>query len=549
MKKNNISLEKNEIIKLFNEKKFIKISKNSKNLLANYTNDIDIWKLVIFSEINLNNSNKAEKYSEKLISFEKSKETYYLYGNVLKIQKKYKQSILAFEKSIELDNNFSEAYNNLANVQKQIGLVDEALLNYEKSILKNKNNIQAYFNLANLFKFKKKFELAIKNYNKVIEIDSKFVEAYSNIGQIYATLGKFEEAEKYFKIVIKKHAKHLETYKNYFSLKKIDTNDEIYLKLLKVVTEKNLSNFEKQHIYYSMGKVSLDIGNDDEAFKYLDKANSLKLQDIKFSIKKIKKDFKRTKKIFSKKYQDKIYQNQFSSYPIFILGMPRSGTTLLEQIISNHSEVYGGGELDFLPTAIKLNENQIENNLELALDKIRQNYLLNLNKLSKNNLITDKLPANFKHIGIILEAIPEAKIIHICRNPMAVCWSNYKSNFLNNGGMEYSHKQEDIAEFYIEYHELMLFWNKKYSGKIINLDYEKLVQNFNEEIKNLFLKLDLKWEHKVLEFYKNNRAVETASFMQVRNKIYKDSSEQWKKYKKYLKPMMNILNSNNIKFQ
>ncbi len=548
MKINNISFEKNKIIKLFNEKKFSKISKISKNLLDNYINDVDVWKLVIFSEINLNNLNKAEKYSEKLISFKKTKETYYLYGNILKIQKKYKQSILAFEKSIKLDNNYSEAYNNLANVQKQIGLVDEALKNYEKSILKNKKNIQAYFNLANLFKYQKKFELAIQNYNKVIEIDSKFVEAYSNIGQIYATLGKFEEAEKYFKLVIKNHAKHLETYKNYFSLKKINANDEIYLKLLKVVTENNLSNLEKQHIYYSLCKVSLDIGNDEEAFKYLDKANSLKLQDIKFSIKKLKKDFRRTKEIFSKKYQDKSYKNQFSSYPIFILGMPRSGTTLLEQIISYHSKVYGGGELDFLPTAINLNENQIENNLELALDKIRQNYLFNLNKLSKKNLITDKLPANFKHIGIILEAIPEAKIIHLCRNPMAVCWSNYKSNFLNNGGMEYSHKQEDIAEFYIEYHELMLFWNKKYSGKIINLDYEKLVQNFNKEVENLFLKLDLKWEHKVLEFYKNNRAVETASFMQVRNKIYKDSSEQWKKYRKYLKPMMNILTSNNIKF-
>ncbi len=548
MKINNISFEKNKIIKLFNEKKFSKISKISKNLLDNYINDVDVWKLVIFSEINLKNLNKAEKYSEKLISFKKTKETYYLYGNILKIQKKYKQSILAFEKSIKLDNNYSEAYNNLANVQKQIGLVDEALKNYEKSILKNKKNIQAYFNLANLFKYQKKFELAIQNYNKVIEIDSKFVEAYSNIGQIYGeasvdyefyTNDTNSENEKFDFSKIEKILQEL---------KKINANDEIYLKLLKVITEKNLSNLEKQHMYYSMGKVSLDIGNDEEAFKYLDKANSLKLQDIKFSIKKLKKDFKRTKEIFSKKNQDKSYKNQFSSYPIFILGMPRSGTTLLEQIISYHSEVYGGGELDFLPTAINLNENQIENNLELALDKIRHNYLFNLNKLSKKNLITDKLPANFKHIGIILEAIPEAKIIHLCRNPMAVCWSNYKSNFLSNGGMEYSHKQEDIAEFYIEYHELMLFWNKKYSGKIINLDYEKLVQNFNKEIKNLFLKLDLKWENKVLEFYKNNRAVETASFMQVRNKIYKDSSEQWKKYSRYLKPMMNILTSNKIKF-
>ena len=130
---------------------------------------------------------------------------------------------------------------------------------------------------------------------------------------------------------------------------------------------------------------------------------------------------------------------------------------------------------------------------------------------------------------------------------MAICWSNYKSNF-NSTGMAFTLNQEYIAEYYLLYRDLMKFWKEKYSEKIINVNYENLVENFEDEVKKLFSNLNLKWETQLFDFHKNVRPVETASFLQVRSKIYQRSSEQWKKYEKYLSKMLNVLVSNNIKF-
>ena len=130
---------------------------------------------------------------------------------------------------------------------------------------------------------------------------------------------------------------------------------------------------------------------------------------------------------------------------------------------------------------------------------------------------------------------------------MAICWSNYKSNF-NSTGMAFTLNQEYTAEYYLLYRDLMKFWNERYSEKIININYENLVENFEEEVKKLFIKLELNWEKQLYDFHKNERPVETASFMQVRSKIYKKSSEQWKSYKKYLTSMTDILSANNVEF-
>ena len=549
MTKNYFNINKNNIIKLFNEKKFNKISKISKIILEKFRNDADLLYLIIISEINCNNLIKAENLTNDLLNIKKSREIHYLLGNILKLQNKNEEAILAYKNSIELDETFSEAYNNLANVQKKINQVDEAYNNYEKAIKYNKKNLQAYFNLANLFRSEKKFDMAIVNFKNVINIDQNFAQAYSNIGQIYASLGNILEAEKYIQLAIDKDEQHVESYKNYFLLKKIKEDDKNYLKLKEIIVDDKIKGIEKQNMLHCLSKASFDIGKTQEGFTYLEKANQLKLREIKFSHKKFEKSYKRLIDIFSNiQTSKKIFFDKYNSYPIFILGMPRSGTSLLEQIISNHSMVYGGGELSLFTNTMNKFDNELDSHFLDALKKIRQDYLFNLNKLSVKKYITDKLPGNFKFIGIILESIPEAKIIHIERNPMAVCWSNYKSNFLNNNGMEYTLRQKDTAEFFISYNNIMKFWNGKFPEKIINIKYENLVDNFELEVKNLFKNLNLKWEDQVLKFYDNARSVETASFLQVRKNIYKNSSEEWKKYQNYLSPMIEVLTKNNIKF-
>jgi len=539
--------DKNTIVNLFNENKFNKISKYSKSIIDYYEMDIDICKLVIASEINLKNYFKAEQYLKKIIINNNSDEIYYLYGNILKMQNKFREAIDAYKKAISLNNKFSEAYNNLANTQKKINENENATYNYIQAIKSDQSNFGAYFNLANLYRSEKKYEEAINNYQKVLEFNPQFVEALNNIGTIQLILGNFENGLKYFKKTIEIDKFHSESYYNYVSAKKITYKDEIFLKLKNFVEKEKNPEVQNFKMYYALSKSYFDLDNYELGFKYLELASNFKLNEIEYSFKKQSRNFKKIKKYFSENIKIPSILNDFNSIPIFILGMPRSGTSLIEQIVSNHSYVYGGGELDILPLTIENSKWKKNNNFSDTIKIIRNEYLTKINKLSKKKFITDKLPGNFKWIGFIINAIPESKILHLERNPMAICWSIYKSYF-NNPDMAFTYKQEYIAEFYILYKDLMNFWKKKYPNKFINIVYEEFVEDYENNIKKIFQKLELNWENHLLEFYKNNKPVETSSFQQVRKKIYKNSSEEWKKYKEFLGPMMEVLSKNNIDF-
>jgi len=546
MSNKNLEIEKKNIINLFNQKKFSKISKILPKIRNLFEDQPNIIKIIVMSDLNTKNFIKAEKLLKKSLIQNNTAEFNYILGNTLKIQDKNSEAIIAYKKSILLNKDYSEAYNNLANVLKKIGNFDEALLNYKIAIKTKQDNLEAYYNLANLLKSLKNYEEAIKNYKKVIKINPNFSDAYNNIGTIYSILGKFNYAREFYTKSIEINKYFAEPYKNYVQLCKINEKDKVFNSLKEIVKKEDLDESQREVFFYSISKAYFDIGNKDLAFKYLNSANKLKLNKLDYSFNKDKKEFKKIKEFFSNKKTQHLYNYKNNKIvPIFILGMPRSGTSLIEQILSNHSEVYGAGELDLLPISVKNSDWLNSNDLEKVSQKIRNEYLKKISRICKKKYFTDKLPGNFKRIGFILNAFPYSKIIHLQRNPMAICWSNYKSNF-NSVGMGFTLNQEYTAEYYLLYKDLMKFWNEKYSEKIININYENFVENFEEEVKKLFTKLNLNWEKQLYDFHKNERPVETASFMQVRSKIYKKSSEQWKSYKEYLEPMMKILAKNNI---
>ena len=548
MSQKNLNNEINNIISLFNQKKLNKISKISPKILAKFCEQIEIVKIVVISYLNQKNYFKAEQYLKNSLSKLDSAELNYFLGNTYKIQDKNIEAIDAYTKSISLKSDYSEAYNNLANVQKKIGMLDEASSNYLNAINCKKDNIEAYYNLANLQKSQKKYTDAIENYKEVIKINSNFVDAYNNIGTINSILGKFEDAKKFFIKAIEINNLFSEPYKNYVQSTNIEENDKIFNNLLEILEKNNLTEEQKEVFYYSASKGFFDLNKNDLAFKYLNLANEIKFSRSNYSFKKEKKEFKEIKDYFyNREYSIEKFSDQNNCIPIFILGMPRSGTSLVEQIISNHSEVHGAGELDLFPISVKDSNWQNFSDFSSVVTNIRVSYLEKLKKISSKKYITDKLPGNFKRIGFILNAFPEAKIVHLERNPMAVCWSNYKSNF-NSPGMSFTLNQELIVEYYLLYKDLMQFWETKYPKKIINLNYESLVENYKEEVKKLFSNLNLKWEKQLFDFHKNERPVETASFRQVRSKIYKKSSEQWQNYQEHLKPMTKILSENKISF-
>ena len=277
----------------------------------------------------------------------------------------------------------------------------------------------------------------------------------------------------------------------------------------------------------------------------MSKGNALRKKLLNYSIKKDKSLFNSLKKTQPNLLKSSLEIKKGSSelLPVFIIGMPRSGTTLVEQIISSHSKVTGAGELRYVAKyGSKLAVNTMSVNT-MAVSDFRNKYLLELSEVSNGQIIiTDKTPQNFLFLPLICAAFPEAKIVHVQRDAAAICWSNYKQYF-NSNDIGYCYDLKDVVEYYILYENLMRLWQSEYSCRIYNINYESLTTDQENQTRKLIKYLDLSWEDACLSPHKNKRSVRTASQQQVRQKVYKGSSEAWRKYEMHLDGAFDRLSS------
>jgi len=541
------NLDKTKILNLYKEKNYKGVIKLGLKLLKNNPKDYQLIYSIGLSYVNLQNYIEADKYFHKLLYVQKKPEIFFIQANIHKQLKKYDTAITYFEEAIQLNPNFSEAYNNLGNIKKRIGKIEEAISCFKKAIELKENNILAYFNLANIYRENRYFNELIETYKKILSFNPNDIKTLYNLGSTYLFLGEISKGKNFFEKIIKINKNHIPSYRNIISVTKINKENEIFkqLELLKVDV---FSDEDKILFYDALSKGYFDQDNDKLGFKYLDKSNSLKKKNSKFSFEKTEEQFKQIKNFFENVNKIEIdFKDVLRSRPIFIVGMPRSGTSLIEQVLSSHSQIYGAGELDFLPKIIDKLGIKKPADLKSFFTQIRNSYYDQIKRISDDHYIIDKLPVNYRWVGFIINAFPEAKIIHIERNPMAVCWSNYKTSFVDYG-MDFNLSQQDIAKYYSLYFNLINFWKSKYKKNIFHINYENFVNDFEENSKKILNFLDLKWEDQIKNYDKNLRPVTTASFQQVREGIKKNTSSVWKKYRNYLKPMQETLNNRNIKF-
>jgi len=294
----------------------------------------------------------------------------------------------------------------------------------------------------------------------------------------------------------------------------------------------------QMYLNFAVGKAFEDVKNYKDAFKSFQKGNELKNEMSAYNIDNETKTFNKIKSIFN---DPKILDSKEGDKKIiFVVGMPRSGTSLVEQILSSHIKIYGAGELSFLSDII---EKEI-NSKEQKYSNLQSEYMDCIKKFKhEEEYLVDKTPLNFKWIGFILNFFPNSKIIHCKRSAVDVCWSNYK-NLFSSEKLNYSYSFSNLANYYRLYEDLMLHWSKIYKNKFYEIDYEKLVKNKEEEIKNILKYLDLDWDENCLNFHKNKRSVSTASLAQVRKPIYNSSVEKWKNYNLELTSLVKMLNQN-----
>ena len=296
----------------------------------------------------------------------------------------------------------------------------------------------------------------------------------------------------------------------------------------------------------------------DSAFEVLIKANDLVKEELTYDWKEHRFMIQKTIDVFTAELVEKLKgKGHPSNRPIFVLGMPRSGTTLTEQILGSHTMVYPAGELGFVPRIVSLIPKVLKMEGkqpkqwpdamidfdEKLLKSAAKYYLDKVAALDdKSPRIVDKLPHNFDYVGLILLMFPNAKVIHLLRDDLDVAVSNYQQNFAaKHGTMGFAFDLKWIGHMLNDHKAIMEHWHKVFPGQIYELDYKRLTEEPEDVIKELLNFCELPWEDKVLEFYKTKRPVKTASIKQVRQGIYKSSVEKWRRYEKFLKPVIDLL--------
>ena len=535
----NLDEEIKQILNDFHKKNYDKALKSLLPITKKNPEYLFGLKILGAISLQIGRLSEAHRVNKKVTELSpKDPEGHYNLAVNLKAINSIPEAIKAYKNAIILKSNYVEAYNNLGLIFLEIEKFKEAKSYFIKalSLLSGPSSYAAFINLGTTYKRLGDFKNAIDSYKKAITSNNKIPEGHFNLGIVYLIIGDIENSEFYFKKAVSLKNDYTDAHRQLSLIKKYKISDNHFSSLKRLYSDPKLSINQKCHINFALAKAYDDTEQYEMAFKHYYEGNQQRKKILNYTIDVDINLFENIKKInYSNKTYNSMFDDNIDINPIFIVGMPRSGTTLIEQIISCHSKVYGGGELTTVGKfgKIVLKENFNINYKDL-LD-FRNLYLSKIMSLSKNHLyVTDKMPSNFLYLGLITTVFPNSKIIHVKRNPPSTCWANFKSYFVSNE-IGYCYDLSDIVKYYKLYKNLMKFWkDQTNSHNIYELDYELLTNNQETEIKSLINFLDLNWEDSCLKPHLNQRAIETASKMQVRKKIYSGSANDWLKYKPYL---------------
>ena len=467
-------------------------------------------------------------------------------GNALLARGELDPAIAAYQKAIEIDPLHKDAHNGLGNALNDQGQKAEAILCYQKAIEIDARHEQAFNGLGNALSDMGESEKAIAAYRQAIEINPAHREAHAGLGYALSDMGEIDNAIESLRKAIEINPQHAEAYRFLSNNKKFEKYDADMRAMEALYLNQKLPAEQKMKLAFGLGKAYEDIGNYEKSMESVLQATQLKRASIDYSLSDTTEMFSQIKHTFSPEFfsahQDTGCQDQT---PIFILGMPRSGTSLVEQILASHPDVFGAGEIIDLMTltgASTIDDSSrhyqeiVADHDSRALEDLGNEYISSIRSHSEDaRYITNKTPENFLRIGFINAILPNARIIHLTRDPMDNCLSVFKN--LLATAYDYSYDLAELGHYYKLYLELMEHWRTTLPGFIYDQSYEQLVADPENQIGKLLEYCKLPWHDACLEFHQTRRKVKTSSNAQVRRPIYQDSVKLWKHYENQLEPL------------
>ena len=511
---------------------------------------------IIHNLMRVNKFTQAIQNCHKLIKLNPNVSYLYnLCGMAYQGNKQIPKSIESFNLALHHDPENIAAMNNMANSHKALNHNDRAEEIYKKILKKDPNNIKCLNNFANLMKKLRDFDSAKKLLLRAEEIENINIDILFNLAECYQSLGELDQAKEYAYKILYLEPNHTATHRFISLIINHNSNKSHLPKLIEIEKSDNFKNFssnQKVDIFFSLGKAYEDTKKYEKSFSYLEKANLIKNKEINYNSFSHEKLIKNIIKLFEDFDFDKIKKKEPQNQIIFICGMPRSGSTLIEQMIAAHNEVSGAGELSYVrDTVVKNFQEELRFNKQKIIEEasaerniIAEQYieLLEYHKF-KTNIVTDKAPQNFLWLGFIKIFFPNSKIIHSYRNSRDNCLSIFKNYFPSND-MLWSFDQSNIANYYNLYLDLMNFWKIKFNESIFDISYENLVQSPEDNLKKIFSFCNLTWDPNCLDFYKSKKTpISTVSVNQASKPIYKSSVNSNEGFSKYLTEMFHILDT------
>jgi tetratricopeptide (TPR) repeat protein len=508
-----------------------------KKLPAMAFGSADLQMILGQAQAALNRRVEAVKHFDLATTLQPRQPSFWLAaGNDAYLARDWNRAINCLDEARRLEPKNLDVLNNLGMALAGANLLERADSVFAEATALDPSNVRVAYNRGNFLRDAGRLEDAIASYQHALSVDPLHSFAANNLGTVLHQLGRDVEAEEaYFKAV---HARpdYAQAHRNLSAVHRYHSGDQL-VSVLDSQLSATSNERDRMYLNFARSKAHEDCGEFPKAFERLVEANSIRKKLLNYTMATDELLFSTLRDMFSIPLTQ-IDAQESKPRPVFVLGMMRSGTTLVEQILSSHSAVHGAGELEALGSlCLPMMETfhaSKQRPTETDLQGLRNLYIDELKILAQGAaVVTDKMPSNFLWIGFILASLPEAKIIHMRRDPVATCWSIFKHHFSSDGN-GYAFDLKDVAAYWHLYSSLMQHWHGLFPGRILDVPYETLTEEPETWSRRIVEFSGLPWEEACLDFHMNKRAVRTASASQVRKKMYKGSSEAWMKYEAQL---------------
>jgi tetratricopeptide (TPR) repeat protein len=453
-------------------------------------------------------------------------------------------ALASYRRALEINPEFAEAHNNLGNALRGLGKLDDAVASYRRALKIKPNFAEAHCNLGIALRLQGRTTEAQASCRRALEINPQSAATIAVLADASADRGQFAEAEDLFKRAISIEPELPEAWAGIVHLRKMSQSDAAWLEQAQRIAGRSLPARREIPLRYAIGKYFDDVKDFDRAFINFRRANELtKLRRAKHDRLQLTQVVDLITQSHDPTWLKETRINAHeSARPVFIVGMLRSGTTLAEQILASHPDVFAAGELTYWNTASAAYQSSAHGDPGngTLLRKLADDYLRLLDDLSNDALrMIDKMPTNFAFLGLIHAALPNARIIHMRRNPIDTCLSIYFQHF--ETAVSYANDLEDLAHYYSEYLRIMKHWRRVLpKDAILDVSYEGLVNDQESWSRKMLEFIGLAWDPRCLAFHETRRTVITASKWQVRQRITSASVLRWRNYEKFLGPLLRL---------